>query len=289
MSENNLVIESNLNSTPLLEKKTLILYPHFSLGDILNLSGAVRFLSKTYKITLVVVKSTIEQVKTFFDDIKDLSYHTIEKLVYYPDNKEFYDFINSKYDEVKFVGLHVNSDKQVIDAPFSFYNDLDLPFSVYKNSYVDKSIVNKEEYRLHGLEYVFISTQAPDYKHQLKLSDHKLVICPDENIYDPKHQLYQVANLFVKLPFFEYKTIIEGASELYLIDYDYFHLANKADSFNAKEIVCYCRNGNKYDRLDKRFKYEPVKTSFQIGFGAEDGLVNGLNRQLLLNRLAKRR
>ena len=38
MSENNL--DNNSNSAP--EKKTMILYPHFSLGDILNLSGAIR-------------------------------------------------------------------------------------------------------------------------------------------------------------------------------------------------------------------------------------------------------
>jgi len=287
MNENDLVIEPT--STPIPEKKTLILYPHFSLGDILNLSGAVRYLSKTYKVTLVVVKSTLEQVKTFFDDMKDISYHTIEKIVYYPDNKEFYDFINSKYDEAKFVGLHINSEKQVIDAPFSFYNDLDLPFSVYKNSYVDKCSVNKEEYRLHGLEYVFMSLYSPDHTHQLKLNDSKLIICPNENMYDPKHQLYQVANLFVKLPFLEYKTIIEGASDVYLIDHDYFHLATKANAFNAKELVCFHRNGYKYDKYDKRFKYELVKSFVKVGLAGEDGLVNGVNRQLLLNRLAKRR
>ena len=284
MSENNLVTEPTSSV-----KKTMILYPHFSLGDILNLSGAIRYLSKNYKITLVIVNSTMDNVKSFFDDINDISYHIIPKIVYYPDNKEFYDFINSKYDVVKLVGLHLNSNLKTVDAPFSFYDDLDLPFSVYKNSYVDKSYPNKEEYRLHGIEYVFMSTYSPDHSHHLKLSDHKLIICPDENIYDTKHQLYQVANLFVKLPFLQYKTIIEGASELYLIDYDYFHLATKADSLNSKDTICYCRNGNKYDRLDKRFKYEPVKISFQIGLAGENGLINGVNRQLLLNRLAKRR
>jgi len=285
MSQNNLVSEP----TPIPEKKTMILYPHFSLGDILNLSGAIRYLSKTYKVTLVILKSTANNVKTFFDDIKDISYHSIETIAYYNDNKEFYDFINSKYDEVKFVGLHKNTDLKSIENPFSFYNDLDLPFSVYKNSYVDKSYVNAEEYRLHGLDFIFMSTYAPDYKHQLKLNEHKLIICPDENIYDPKHSFYQVAGLFVKLPFIQYKTIIERASELHLIDYDYFHLATKCDNLQSKDTVCYCRNGNKYDKIDKRFKYEQVKSSFQIGLAGEDGMVNGVNRQLLLNRLAKRR
>jgi len=285
MSENNL--DNNSNSAP--EKKTMILYPHFSLGDILNLSGAIRYLSKTYKITLVIVKSTMDNVKTFFDDINDLSYHTIEKIIYYPENKEFYDFINSKYNEVKMVGLHLNSDLKSVDAPFSFYNDLDLPFSVYKNNYVDKSTKCKEEYRLHTLEYVFMSTYSPDYKHQMKLNENKLTICPDENLYDIKHQLYQVANLFVGLPFLQYKTIIEGASEVYVIDYDYFHLATKADSLNSKDTVCYYRNSNKYDKLDKRFKYEQVKGVLHIGLAGEDGMVNGINRQLLLNRIAKRK
>jgi hypothetical protein len=285
MNQNNLVSDP----TSISEKKTMIIYPHFGLGDILNLSGAIRYLSNTYKITLVIVKSTMNNVKTFFDDISDISYHTIEKIVYYPQNKEFYDFINSKYNEVKLVGLHLDSDSKSIDSPFSFYKDLDIPFSVYKNSYVDKSSVNKEEYRLHGIDYIFISTSNPEYKHQLKLSDNILKICPDENLYDVNNQNYQVANLFVKLPFLEYKTIIEGASQVYLIDYDYFYLATRSDFFNAKDLICYCKNGTKYDKLDKRFKYEPIKDFLNVQLPDENGMVNGVNRMVLLNRLAKHR
>lgn len=281
MSENNLV---NTDS-----KKTMIIYPHFGLGDILNLSGAIRYFSKTYKVTLVVVNSTLNNVKTIFDDLNDLSYHTIEKIIYYPENKEFYDFINSKYNEVKFVGYHINYDKKTLDIPFCFYNDLDLPFSVYRNFYVDRSTKNKQDVMLHGIDFTFISTESPDYTHQLKLNNDSILICPNKNLYDSNHVHYKLAELFVGLPFLEYKTIIEYATKLYLIDYDYFHLASKSDSLNASEMVCFCRNGNKYDKLDKRFKYEPVKGSIHIELGNENGMVNGVNRQLLLNRLAKRR
>jgi hypothetical protein len=291
MNQNNLVTESTLSSIS-SEKKTMIFYPHFALGDILNLSGAIRYFAKTYKVTLVIVKSTMDNVKTFFDDITDISYHTIDIAVYYNDNKEFYDYINSKYNEVKFVGLHLTKNEKLTDplpnAPFSFYEDLELPFSIYKNSYVDKSYKNQNEYKLHGLDFVFISTDSPNHVHQLKLNNDMLIICPDKNLYDLKHPNYYVANTFVNLPFLQYKTIMEFAAKLYLIDYDFFNLATKCDSFNTKELICYCRNGNKYDKLDKRFKYEPTKTSFNIGVG-EDGMVNGVNRALLLNRLAKRR
>jgi len=290
MSENNLVTDSNSLSAP--EKKTLIIYPHFNLGDILNLSGAIRYFSKNYKVTLVIVKSTMENVKAFFDDINDISYHTIEKQVFYNDNKEFYDYINSKYDEAKFVGIHLEKNKNLLEpllnAPFSFYEDLDIPFSIYKNCYVDKSYKNKEEFKLHGLDFVFISTESPNHVHQLKLNNEMLIICPDKNLYDSKHPNYHVANLFVNLPFLQYKTIMECAAKLYLIDHDYFNLATKCESFNAVEIICFSRNGNKYDKLDKRFKYESTKVSLNIGLG-EDGMVNGVNRALLLNRLAKRR
>ena len=53
-------------------KKKLIIYSHFGLGDLLNLSGAIRYLSKEYIITVVILNCNLNNASELFDDINDI-------------------------------------------------------------------------------------------------------------------------------------------------------------------------------------------------------------------------
>ena len=266
-------------------KKKLIIYSHFGLGDLLNLSGAVRYLSTDYIITLVILNENLNNASELFDDITDIKFYGIDKEQYYPENKDYYDYINTKYDEVKFVGKHIKLDYDLTNTPNSYYSDLNLDFKISNTHFIKKSIVNKESYRLKGVEYTFMSLKAGNFRHTFNSQpgELKLIICPEENLNHPKNPLYAIGNLFLNLNYLEYIDIIEGAKEVYVLDDLYYDLANKCD-LTSTNNVCFCRLERK--DINKKFKNQLIK--MPTGFSVDTPFVNGINRNTLLQRLGRR-
>lgn len=266
------------------QKKKMIIYPHFGLGDLLNLSGAIRYFSKKYVVTVVILNSNLNNASQMFDDINDIKFYGIEKETYYPENKEYYDYINTKYDEVKLVGKHIKLDYDLSNTPLSYYKDLNLDPSISTTDFIKKSIINKESYRLKGVDYIFMSLKAGNFRHTFNPNSNKLIICPEENLNHPKNPLHAIGNLFINLNYLEYVDIIEGANEIYVLDDLYYDLASRCNlSTPPGSCVCFCRSDN---NLDKRFKKQLIKTP--AGFATDTPFVNGINRNTLLQRMGKR-
>jgi hypothetical protein len=268
-------------------KETLIIYPHFKLSDLLNILPAVEHYSKKYIVTIVILKEHLNNAKLIFEDVDDIKFYPIEKPVYYPDNKDFYNYLNSMYKEKKLIGHHNVSGSDISDQPFCDYKDLELDISIYNDYKINKDHVNKESSRLKGVEYVFISLRYSDFTHQFNPGTNKIVICPETNFYEPKHPYYDLAKLYIGLPYLEYVDIIEGASEIYVVDDAYFYLAIKCD-LTASIRTCFCRNGVKHENLSKKFKYEFIKGILSLGLTNDSPFVNGINRNVLLQKMGRR-
>ena len=266
-------------------KKKLIFYSHFGLGDLLNLSGAIRYFSKDYLVTVVILNSNLNNASELFDDISDIKFYGIEKEQFYPDNKDYYDYINTKYDEVKFVGKHIKLDYDLTNAPYSFYSDLNLDYSISNTYFIKKSIINKESYRLKGIEYTFMSLTANNFRHTYNShpGEHKLIICPEENLNHPKNPFYAIGNLFLNLHYLEYVDIIEGANEICVLDDLYYDLANKCD-LSSTNNTCFCRSERK--DINKKFKNQLIK--MPSGLSVDTPYINGINRNTLLAKMGRR-
>lgn len=271
-------VESNL------EKKKMIFYPHFNLGDLVNIYGAIKYYSKEYKITLVILKENTIDAKSIFSSIPDILFYPIDKIVYYPNNKDFYDYVNHMYDITKFVGNHINLSKNTSD-PLSFYDDLALDRSLFNHKIEHKS----QNYvsQLKGIDYVFISMKTRDYKHSFNYNSHKLFICPDANMYEKSHPYYLISNNYVDLPYLEYMEIMECANEIYVVDNDFFYLSLKCN-LNTKILNCICLNNMNHTNLTKEYKYEMARTPMSINISNESPYVNGINRNTILQKISRR-
>ena len=203
-------------------KETLILYINYGFGDLINMSGAIRYYSNKYKVTIIVTQNNLDNVKILFDDIKDISYMVFEKQLFYKENIDIFDDINKSYDLVLKTGYHL--EQKVLNIPYDYYDTLNLDYSIMKEYFRRKSINNDNFKKIKNIEYIFIHTNASDYLYNLNLETDKLIICPHKNYYKDTNNLeyYELAELFINLPFFEYTEIIENASELHLIDSSFY-------------------------------------------------------------------
>jgi hypothetical protein len=232
------------------DKPKLLLYLHLGFGDLINMSGAIRHLSKTYQITITTLSNNLNNAKILFDDINDISFLVTE--YFYKDKKEEYDEINKLYDNILKVGLHIK-DCYSKKIPIFFYEQLNIDFSNYKKKFIKKSIHNDNFELIKNTKYIFLHTMASNYEYTPKIITDYLIICPNKNMYNKDHKFFELAQLFINLPFFEYTDIIENASELHLINSSFFCYSLLLD-LKANIKKCYCRD-RPLDYLDNTWYY----------------------------------
>lgn len=203
-------------------KETLLLYINYGLGDIINMSGAIRYYSNKYKVTIIITQNNLDNVKILFNDITDISYMVFKKQLFYKENIDIYNDINKSYNLVLKTGYHI--DQKVFNIPYDYYDTLNLDYSIMQEYFRRKSINNENFEKIKNIEYIFIHTNASDFLYNLNLKTDKLIICPHKNYYKDTNnsEYYELADLFINLPFFEYTEIIENASELHLIDSSFY-------------------------------------------------------------------
>jgi hypothetical protein len=243
-----------------MNKNTLLFYIHYGWGDIINMSGAVRYYSDMYKVTLIITSNNEKNARVIFDDIEDIDFLILDKPIFYKDNNKYFDEINMKYDKIIMTGYH-DPTKKCIDIPIDFYTVIDLDPTIRKTYFKRKSIQNDNFDLIKKNPYVFIHTLASDKEIELEASmkTSYLKISPNKNYYKPDDIRYSIAQKFVDLPFFEYIDIIENAEELYLIDSSFFCICLYLKLKTTKK-TCYVRYHNTYDNLDNTWLYNSLVT-----------------------------
>ena len=84
-------------------------------------------------------------------------------------------------------------------------------------------------------------------------------------MYNPKHEYYEIAKLFVQQPILDYISLIEEASEIYVIDNLFYYLALKCN-LNSDNNTCYSTEYNgkskRISLIDNRFRYEIINEEY---------------------------
>lgn len=240
-----------LNNKIINDKPTMLFYIHLGFGDLLNMSGAIRYLSKNYKLTVTTLPNNKKNALILFNDIEDISFLLTDK--FYKMFPNDFEEINKNYAKVLMTGVH-DKNYLISKIPYTFYSHINLDYNDHgKNLFLKKSIINENYEKIKNMEFIFVHTLSStnDFDIELEIDSKcvytdsvpcsvgsKLIICCNKNYYDKNHEFYHLAELFVNLPFFEYTEIIENACEIHVIDSSFF---------------CYCLYLNL--KTDKKFCY----------------------------------
>lgn len=235
-------------------KPKLLLLINFGLGDLINMTGAIRYYSQTYKVTVTCERKNLSNAFILFDDINDLSFLVTDKLIIFSDNELKNKF--QGYNEIKITGCH-DIKFHLTNIPYSFYQTLKLDTDIMRKYFVIKKIHNNNFYKIKDIKYIFIHNQASNYNGNININTDKLIICPDKNYYESNNKNYELAQLFLNLPFFEYIDILENADEIHVVDSSFFCICLQ---LKLKAIIkcCYFRYIINTD-LDKTFQYIPTR------------------------------
>lgn len=238
-SKINTYLQSSLKEQKGYTPRTAFVLTHLGLGDMITANGIVRHLSTRYEKVIVVCKSKyLKNVTEMYSDDPTIDFYPIEN-----DNDISPRFganpalINriKKTADIYCTGLHTQS-PTIKYLPFSFYNDVQLPPSVFWHSFhIPTTTRSKLLYEhLTTRDYIFIANSASTgdvFTNEQILSNfridpnHTLILNTTKNFYSPEHPFYEVAQPFVMALLVDYKTSLEHASKIVVSDSSLFCLA----------------------------------------------------------------
>lgn len=242
-------------------KKRLFFYGHLGMGDMFWLNGAVRYYSTAYDEVIVVCKRMYStNVRQMYADDPSIVFHLIGE------DSELYPFqgeVGAKAHlermglVVKSCGYHA-ANPRIYEFPYCFYDDLGLNRSI-RSSYFYCATVPESESLWHRVAAV-----CPDYKlvHQKSSQKElpiwqkvynqdpsKLILDINTNHYDSSHPFYTIAEEVVGKPLLFYKTLLEKASEIHLLESSLYCFATHLDLSAVKKKLCYDAFDHSNERL----------------------------------------
>lgn len=240
-------------------KKAFVL-THLGLGDMIHCNGLVRAIAEKYDNVLVVCKTHNKQnVIEMYRDCNKIKIFDVSDdyqiSCSYGFNPKTFKDITSGYD-VYLSGCHKVSGAVILDFPYSFYDDCNIPrdnLSKFYLEYTDTSmqLYNNLNTQLNDKKYVFIHNSwsggiaFDTSKGEQLLGIYKnetLVINPCTNHYNESDPYFELAKSFINLPIFEYVHVLINASKVLLFDSSFlclaFHLPIKTDDcfFKIREF-----------------------------------------------------
>lgn len=243
--------------------RTCMVVQHNGVGDMINMVGAIRYLTLIYdKVYIPTDEVNYEKItKLYRDDDtvvivnnKPLNYspglwkyystkhidNKAERLVHIQVNaEEAYTNMKNTYGDIYLCGQHKvgYTDSESKCLPFNFYDDMKIPRNVfwthYKINIPDESI--KLYNQISGYKIVFICAH---YAHGIAFNMNKvleylhidpgqyLIINPQQNYYnDPTSKKYIIAQSLMNKEIFDYISIIENSDYIIVSDSSFFCMA----------------------------------------------------------------
>jgi hypothetical protein len=257
-------------------KTRAVFLSHMGMGDLINLNGSIRYVSIMYDEVILFTPSQYEDnVKQMFNDLTNIKYMIVNKDYLYTNlTKDAIEkSTNTKIDAIYKSGYQIDRSKNMDRIPLSFYEDMDLDIDIMKVFFkIDKEIIKKSEIlrkmlEEKGYEFIFChlmgglgDINSYDFiKTGLdKIKDKYLVIDIKINRYEKDHKFYDIANLFIGLPIFQYYDIMKKAKEIHVVNSSFYCLASRICDNEEQKRICYCDSNLSY--LDEYFgKWEYVK------------------------------
>jgi hypothetical protein len=236
---------------------------HKGIGDMINLQGAVNYLSEPLDELFVVCHSFyVDVAKDLYKENKKIRLIQVnlttevcrngrtlpnESIQWTP---TFHKLI-TYFETVYLCGLYIPTsviwrnqwDKYPI--PDCFYDDLGIDRKIKNTHNTIKSTARSNTLyeMIKDIPYIFVHQTSSNKQINLVKWDIQsiLTIDPDTNLYKQGDPFYELANKFVKHNIFDYYDLMKNASELYTVDSSYSCLGLYCKPLKAKKSGCYVR------------------------------------------------
>lgn len=208
---------------------------HIGLGDNLTALPVVMYLSTKYDIVYVVCKNrNAENMKIFYLTKPNIKVLQIEEDCNINELSSYFNICDNYR-----CGFHINNHHPIVDLPFNFYDDMNIPYSVFwEYSYIHETQKSEDLLtllysKLDNKDYIFVHNSFSQgtvfdlafLENKFNIDKNKtLIINPCINFYDPNTETenYNIANLFINHKLSDYTKIIKNASKIILTPSSFF-------------------------------------------------------------------
>jgi hypothetical protein len=253
-------------------KKTCIVISHLGLGDSINISPAVRYLSMYYDKLIVPVKE--KYMKNMLLIYSDNPFIDCVSIHENNEKQDINNIVSTHKDATIFSsGCHYLKHRNSVEnynIPEGFYLDFGLNYNeIYKSrewfyckDLTDNYILEK----LKNYNIIFIHKETSSGKvncivdkvKNKMIDDCTILIDACENHYSKDNLKYELAQYFVNKPLAYLPSIIKECNEIYLTDSSIFCMTVQLP-LKASVKECYVRcNIEQAINIDNRFSYYKI-------------------------------
>jgi hypothetical protein len=238
-------------------KRRAFVYSHLGLGDMFWMNGAVRYLATAYDEVVVVCKERNKaNVAAMYADDPTIHIFPIEDdyvLHPFPVKRQI---IEEQGVTVYACGQHIPA--PIHDFPHSFYDDFGLDRSIRSRYFhVPESPESLQLYAAVSAvspTYIVVHQQSstktlPIWDHINQGREDTLILDVNKNHYHSCHPFYLVAEQVVGKPMLQYKTLLEHATEIHLLESSLYCFASHLDLTAVRGRYCYDAYDNSNERL----------------------------------------
>jgi hypothetical protein len=239
-------------------KPNIVILSHTEIGDCINHTPIIRYLSKYYEKVIMVLKnaeSIRKNIPLFLEDCSNVQfdYVTLTQPNHYLNLVDFAAHMQ-KYDEATHELRYAGHFKKLVGGqliidtiPFMFYYDLRIsPAVFWQHMHIPRLLSSRQLYALvQYIPYIFISPNSSEgaafsvEQAEVTLGvtrNDRLFINSDYNCYEKGHVFYDIANLFVMQRVIDYVDVLENAEGVMVSDSCIYCLALH---LNLRSPKCY--------------------------------------------------
>ncbi len=237
---------------------------HMGLGDVINQIGAIRYFSLIYDELIVFVKENyLKNVQLFIGNDPNIKYASEEQI-----NKYHYEQLKevAKINGADLLAAgqwKANYNAQ-IGIPLSFYTDLGLSHNIYRDYFYvpeypeQKQLLDMIQAQTQRVAFVHLTASNRKITYDKPFDDEVFYCDPCESRYQPGHKFYELSKAVLGHPIVMYKSIIEAAEEIYIIDSSFSGFSSLLNTSKAvdKKTMVMCM---------------PTNNGYSLGKGVMDG------------------
>ncbi|AYV84297.1 MAG: hypothetical protein Hyperionvirus21_31 [Hyperionvirus sp.] len=238
----NFITDSSLKEQKYFGMKKIVLGPHLGLGDMFMMIGAIRYYSISYDrvITFCTGDNYWTVQKIFQDD------PTIQIDIAGYD--EMATLLNGKYNNYDYKVVRCgyviagNNNFDTHEFYTNFYLDINLDPSIrYNYFHITRDLVH-EKYIFDNTvgkidKYIFTHDKGNNpFEEYFKDKEDICIYHPNRNYYSEGHKYYHVWNGYHN-NIVSYGTIIENASEIYVVDSSFWCFINFLNLKATKRVI----------------------------------------------------
>jgi len=239
----NYITDSSLKERINHKMNKIVVAPHFGLGDMFMMVGAIRYYSLIYEqVITFCTQHNYSTVQKIFQDDKSIQ-------IDISDWNDIYRQLDTKYNNSDYkvvrCGLVIpgNDLKDLGDEFYNhFYQNINLDPSIRFNYfYITRDLVHEKHIFDNTVgkidKYIFTHDKGNNpFAEFFKDKEDMCVYHPNRNYYPEGHKYHHVWNGYHE-NIVSYATIIENASEIYVVDSSFWCFINFLNVKATKRVI----------------------------------------------------